>query len=355
MSTPQPALKRRCCRDFRQVYDRQNVVGEGTYGVVFKAADREKKCTVAVKEVKLEKHKHGFPIQTIREIKLLRILDHKNIMNLKEVVTSRDDAEAKHSVFLIFEYMHHDLSGLINKVGKSWKMEHIKNIMKQLLEGLAYMHKNNIMHRDIKGANILINSAGVLKIADWGLARTRGTKGTMFTQGNDVVSRFYRAPELLLNSREYGAAIDIWAAGVLFGELLTGGHILPGANDQDQLDKIFGLCGTPDVTCSKVYGELARSSWKDIKDDVLKIEKLPRFNTTFMVTQSGDAITEECRNLLTRMLNLNPNLRITAEDACTHRFFYSEPEPCEPNQLPGLDLPGTHELDVRRERQQRRR
>jgi len=180
-------------------------------------------------------------------------VNHKNIVNLLEVVTSKSNLLFKliakerstsvYTLYLIFEYMEHDLNGLIDKK-VSLDVSQIKCVMKQLLEALVYLHSNNIMHRDIKGANVLMNNKGEVKLADFGLARLPDTRSAPHYT-NRVATLWYRAPELLLGSNNYTTAIDMWSLGCLFFELLTLRPLFPGDREGKIIDLICQTCGTP--------------------------------------------------------------------------------------------------------------
>jgi cyclin-dependent kinase 12/13 len=210
------------------MFEKVDLVGEGTFGKVYKAKYkpqvdkslqgklRDAKVEhVALKRILMDNEKEGFPITAIREIMILKKLNHKNIINLMEIVTSKPSEKNKYrgNVYLVFEYMEHDLAGLADR-HMSFSAPQIKCIMHQILSGVNYMHSNHIIHRDIKGANILINNRGEIKIADFGLARTHNPNpnvNKVYT--NRVVTLWYRSPELLLGTKNYGPAIDIWSVG----------------------------------------------------------------------------------------------------------------------------------------------
>jgi cyclin-dependent kinase 12/13 len=256
------------------LYERVYQVGEGTFGKVYKAKVKSlpvggKSLTldqhVALKKILMDNEKEGFPITAIREIMILKRLNHENIIKLIEIVTSKPSEKNKQrgNVYLVFEYMEHDLTGLIdNKI--SFTVSQIKCILHQLLTGVQYMHSNNIIHRDIKGANILINNKGQVKIADFGLARIHNPNPNINKQyTNRVVTLWYRSPELLLGSTDYGPSVDIWSVGCLFSELLTGVAPFKGSKENEQIEKIFEKCGTPTeetwpkVTSMRYYNQLA--------------------------------------------------------------------------------------------------
>lgn len=203
------------------IYEIISQIGEGSYGQVYKAKEKKTNNFVALKKVRLEHESEGFPITAIREIKILRQLNHKNVVCLKEVVTDKEDvSEFKKgggSFYLVFEYMDHDLTGLIESGMVEFTVKDNAIIMRQLLEGLNYCHKQNFIHRDIKCSNILLNNKGELKLADLGLARLiDNEQGRLYT--NKVVTLRYRPPELLLGEEKYGPSVDIWSCGCILGK-----------------------------------------------------------------------------------------------------------------------------------------
>ena len=202
--------------------DKLTLIGEGTYGSVFLAKSPTGQL-VALKKIRKEK-KEGFPITAIREIKILKRVDHPNIVKLLDVVSSHTYTPhfKDGDVFMVFEFCDHDLTGLMESRAQISDAQ-VKYYMKCILEGLYYLHKDKIMHRDIKGANILISNNGAVKIADFGLARIMN-KQSGYT--NRVVTLWYRAPELLLGMSDYSSKIDLWALGCLFAELITRGAVL---------------------------------------------------------------------------------------------------------------------------------
>lgn len=203
-------------------FERVDQVGEGTFGKVYKARYKTtggknppKAEYVALKRILMDNEKEGFPITAIRETMILKRLNHKNIINLLEIVTSKPSEKNKFrgNVYLVFEYMEHDLSGLTDRK-IDFTIPMIKCIVHQLITGVEYLHTNNIIHRDIKGANILINNKGEVKIADFGLARIHNPNPNINKKyTNRVVTLWYRSPELLLGSTNYGPSIDMWSVG----------------------------------------------------------------------------------------------------------------------------------------------
>lgn len=330
-------------------YDVLMKLGEGTFGEVHKAVHRMKGHQVALKRILMHNEKEGMPITALREIKILKALRHPNIVDILDmfIVRSRG-SEAPLSVYMVFPYMDHDLAGLLENERVKLSPSQIKLYMKQLLEGTEYMHRNRILHRDMKAANLLISNNGSLKIADFGLARAFDPnlvrdmanvppeKQRKYT--NCVVTRWYRPPELLLGARQYGGEVDIWGIGCVLGEMFCRKPILPGSSDLDQLDKIWQLCGTP-----------TQLSWPG-HDDLPGCEGVKRFNMyPRRVKTMFESIGPETVDLLDKLLTCNPRERITAAQALDHDYFWTDPLPADPKTLPAYEA--SHEFDKRGRRQ----
>ncbi|KAJ3692201.1 hypothetical protein LUZ60_012551 [Juncus effusus] len=331
-------------------FEKLEQIGEGTYGLVYMAKEKRTGEIVALKKIRMDNEREGFPITAIREIKILKKLHHQNVIHLKEIVTSPgpekdeqgravDGIKYKGSIYMVFEYMDHDLTGLSDRPGMRFTVPQIKCYMKQLLTGLHYCHVHSVLHRDIKGSNLLIDNEGNLKLADFGLARHySGDQNANFT--NRVITLWYRPPELLLGSTKYGPQVDMWSVGCIFAELLHGKPILPGKNEPEQLTKIFELCGTPDevnwpgVTQMPWYNNFKPSR-------VLK----RRLKDVFK------HFDHFALDLLEKMLTLDPKERISAKDALDAEYFWTDPLPCDPKSLPQYE--SSHEFQTKKKRQQR--
>ena len=238
------------------------LIGKGTYGAVYKALDSSNGSYVALKMIKMEKETQGFPVTALREIKILKLLKHENIVNLKEIVTYdgndknteyKKEGFVRGDVFMVLDYVDNDLAGLLESPSIVLTDEYIQCYMKQILDGIFFIHNNKILHRDIKTANILVTKDHQIKIADWGLARSYNSNETSHKYTNPVVTLWYRAPELLLGLREYGFAIDMWSIGCVFAEMKCKGAIFRGKDEAEQLQLIYQICGSPSAELLELY------------------------------------------------------------------------------------------------------
>ncbi|KIK70229.1 hypothetical protein GYMLUDRAFT_34719 [Collybiopsis luxurians FD-317 M1] len=336
-------------------YEMTTKLGEGTFGEVHKAIQKATGKLVALKRILMHNEKEGMPVTALREIKILKALRHECIIDILDMFVVHSTEKEPMSVYMVFPYMDHDLAGLLENERVKLSPSQIKLYMKQLLEGTEYMHRNHILHRDMKAANLLISNDGSLRIADFGLARAydaqeckaapymtfdgRERKERKYT--NCVVTRWYRPPELLLGARNYGGEVDMWGIGCVFGEMFNRRPILPGNSDLDQLDKIWNLCGTPN-----------QHTWPNY-DKLPGFEGMQRFTTTASrrvkpTWESAGAETVAV-DLLDKLLICNPLKRITASQALEHDYFWTDPMPADPKNLPSYE--SSHEFDKRSHRQ----
>lgn len=298
-------------------------IGQGTFGEVFKAKEEGAKAgkVVALKKILMDNEQEGFPITALREVKILQLLRHENIVTLYEICRSKASAirKFKPSIFLVFEFCEHDLAGLLKNPDITFSLAERKKIAQQLLNGLHYIHKNKILHRDMKTANILITKAGVLKLADFGLARAFSYRDKV-KYTNRVVTLWYRPPELLLGEKEYGPEVDMWGAGCIIAELWTGQPIMQGQTEQEQLNLICNLCGsiTPDKWAGVVKLDLYRQLRLPEGQKRKIRERLRHF-----------AKDSHALDLLDKLFILDPSKRATSEDALDHDFFWTDPMPSE--------------------------
>ncbi|KAE8147362.1 kinase-like domain-containing protein [Aspergillus avenaceus] len=326
-------------------------LGEGTFGEVYKARSKRDGSVIALKKILMHNEKDGFPITALREIKLLKMLSHHNVLQLKEMAIERSKGEGrkKSSMYMVTPYMEHDLSGLLENPAVHFSEPQIKCYMLQLLEGLKYLHGNRILHRDMKAANLLISNRGILQIADFGLARPYDEPPPQPGKGGGeakreyttlVVTRWYRPPELLLQLRRYTTAIDMWGVGCVFGEMFKGKPILAGTSDLNQAQLIFNLVGTP--TEENMPGWNLLPGCEGVKSFGSKPGNL----SDVFKDQNSAAIS-----LLRELLKLDWRKRINAIDALKHPYFFNHPLPALPGELPHFE--DSHEFDRRRFRGQR--
>ncbi|KAL2322051.1 hypothetical protein Fmac_026430 [Flemingia macrophylla] len=317
-------------------FEKLDKIGQGTYSSVFRAKEIETGKIVALKKVRFDNFEPESVRFMAREIMILRRLDHPNIIKLEGLITSRLSC----SIYLVFEYMEHDITGLLSRPEIKFSESQIKCYMKQLLSGLEHCHSRGVMHRDIKGSNLLVNNEGILKVADFGLANfsNSGNKQPLTSR---VVTLWYRPPELLLGSTDYGPSVDLWSVGCVFAELLIGKPILQGRTEVEQLHKIFKLCGSP-------------------PDEYWKKTRLPHA-TLFKPQQPYDSSLRETFidfhassiNLLQILLSVEPNKRGTASSALSLEYFKTKPYACDPSSLP--IYPPSKEIDAKHEEESRRK
>lgn len=286
----------------------ESVVGAGTYGKVFKGIHIYTQNQVALKKIRMEGEKDGFPVTAVREIRLLQHLRHDNVVSLHEVMVEKNEC------FMVFEYLSHDLTGLINHPTFSLTASHKKHLAKQMFEGLNYLHHRGVLHRDIKAANILISNQGLLKYADFGLARFF-SKSRQLDYTNRVITIWYRPPELLLGETRYGPAVDIWSAACVYMEMFTKKAVFPGEGGEiSQLDKLYNSLGTP-----------TRADWPDVIEmpwfELMRpTEKRKR---TFEETYQH-LLSPATMDLVGKMFQYDPAKRPSAEEVLAHPYFTSE-------------------------------
>lgn len=328
------------CMRSSELYQRVQQVGEGTYGKVYKAKNELTGEHVALKKLRLESEREGFPITAIREIKLLQNFDHPNIVGLLEMSVEHNQ------IYMIFDYLDHDLTGLLTHPDLNLTEGHRKTIFKQLMEGLSYLHSRRVIHRDIKGSNILLDSKGVLKIADFGLARTMKVlaEGDKPDYTNRVITIWYRPPELLLGSTDYGREVDIWGVGCLLIELYTKSATFQGTEEISQLQSIFEIMGTPTI---ENWPDIENMPWFEMLKPRVNIKS--RFQSDFEPLMSKDGF-----DLALKLLELVPSKRLTAEQALQHPYFTADPKP-EPLTFMETLEGEWHEFETKKRRREERK
>ncbi|KAM0937827.1 putative protein-serine/threonine kinase CMGC-CDK-CRK7-CDK9 family [Dioscorea sansibarensis] len=318
-------------------FEKLEKVGQGTYSSVFRARDLETGNIVALKKVRFDNFEPESVRFMAREIQILRRLDHPNIVKLEGLVTSRLSC----SIYLVFEYMEHDLVGLSSSPDIQFTESQVKCYTHQLLSGLEHCHSRGIIHRDIKGANLLVNNEGILKIADFGLANFCDHRKTQPLTSR-VVTLWYRPPELLLGSTDYEVTVDLWSVGCVFAEMFVKKPILQGRTEVEQLHKIFKLCGSP----SDEY-------WKNSKLPNATIFR-PHHPYANCLWGTFKDLPANAFRLLETFLSVEPHKRGTASSALVSEYFTTKPYACDPSSLP--KYPPNKEIDAKyREESQRKK
>ncbi|XP_023606904.1 cyclin-dependent kinase 7 isoform X2 [Myotis lucifugus] len=279
-------------------YEKLDFLGEGQFATVYKARDKNTNQIVAIKKIKLghrSEAKDGINRTALREIKLLQELSHPNIIGV-----------------------------IIKDNSLVLTPSHIKAYMLMTLQGLEYLHQHWILHRDLKPNNLLLDENGVLKLADFGLAKSFGSPNRAYT--HQVVTRWYRAPELLFGARMYGVGVDMWAVGCILAELLLRVPFLPGDSDLDQLTRIFETLGTP-----------TEEQWPDMCSlpDFVTFKSFPGIPLQHIFIAAGDDLLA----LIQGLFLFNPCTRITATQALKTKYFSNRPGPTPGCQLPRPNCP----------------
>lgn len=284
-------------------YEKIEKVGEGTYGVVYKARHKASDKIVALKKIRLENEDEGVPSTAMREISILKELCHPNVVYLRDVHLSES------RLYLVFEFLSMDLKRYLDNLPEDEFIDKmlLKSYLYQILEALLFCHKRRIIHRDLKPQNLLIDSNGVIKLADFGLARAFIIPMRAYT--HEVVTLWYRAPEVLLGCPRYATPLDIWSVGCIFAEMATKKPLFHGDSEIDQIFRIFRTMGTPSeetwpgVTSLKAY----KNTFPCWKRNVCRA----------LVPQ----LDEVGLDLLEKMLIYDPHKRLNAKSAVLHPYF----------------------------------
>ncbi|KAM6353225.1 LOW QUALITY PROTEIN: cyclin-dependent kinase 10 [Alca torda] len=300
------------CRSVKE-FEKLNRIGEGTYGIVYRARDTLTDETVALKKVRMDNEKDGMPISSLREITLLLQLQHPNIVELKDVVVGNH----LESIFLVMGYCEQDLASLLENMQTPFSEAQVKCIILQVLKGLQYLHENYVIHRDLKVSNLLMTDKGCVKIADFGLARSYGMPPKPMTP--KVVTLWYRAPELLLGMTTQTTSIDMWAMGCILAELLAK-PLLPGTSEIHQIDLIVQP-GTPNENIWPGFSKLPLVSQYTLRNPYNNLKH------KFPWLWAG-------LRLLNFLFMYDPKKRATAKDCLESSYFKEKPLPCEPELMP---------------------
>lgn len=283
-------------------YDKMEKIGEGTYGTVFKARNKNTGEIVALKRVRLDDDDEGVPSSALREICILRELKHRNVVRLYDVVHSEN------KLTLVFEFCDQDLKKFFDSLNGYMDAQTARSLMLQLLRGLSFCHTHHVLHRDLKPQNLLINTNGTLKLADFGLARAFGVPVRCFSA--EVVTLWYRPPDVLFGAKLYNTSIDMWSAGCIFAEISNAGRpLFPGADVDDQLKRIFKQLGSP-----------TEETWPSITQ-LPDYKHYPTYHPTLTWSQIVPNLNTRGRDLLQKLLVCNPAGRIDADAALRHAYF----------------------------------
>ena len=293
-------------------YSKEKKVGEGTYAIVYLGTQRSTSRRVAIKEIKTSEFKDGLDMSAIREVKYLQELQHENVISLVDIFMAYDNLN------LVLEFLPTDLEIIIKDKDILFTPADIKLWMLQTLRGVHHCHRNFILHRDLKPNNLLVSPEGLIKVADFGLARAVPGPRELLT--SNVVTRWYRAPELLFGARHYTYAIDVWSVGVIFAELMLRIPYLPGQDDINQMEVTFRALGTP-----------TDKDWPEVSS-------FPGYNRLqiYPPPSRGElrkrfiAATESALNLMNGMLTMNPHKRWDTVKCLESDYFKELPPPSDP-------------------------
>ncbi|CAD6887472.1 unnamed protein product [Tilletia controversa] len=300
----------------RNSYAKIEKVGEGTYASVFLARHVPSQERVAIKMIKVVSNADGMDMTALREVKFLKELKHPNVIRMLDVFSS---GALNPSLNMVLEFLDTNLEALIQDRKLTIAPADIKGWMVMILRGLKYCHRSYCLHRDLKPNNLLVSPTGELKIADFGLAREFADPRLRMT--SEVITRWYRPPELLYGARHYSGAVDIWSVGCIFAELMLRTPYLPGESDAAQINVIYKALGSP--TEKDWPGHTGLPNFVAFQPS-----PKPPLNGTFT------AASQDTLDLLSKLLILNPTQRITAHDALHHAYFKSSPPPTPAASLP---------------------
>ncbi|XP_005111813.1 cyclin-dependent kinase 1 isoform X2 [Aplysia californica] len=285
-------------------YSKIEKIGEGTYGVVYKGRHKKSNRLVALKKIRLENEEEGVPSTAIREISLLKELEHPNIVMLEDVLMQ----EGK--LYLVFEFLSMDLKKYMDSLPKDRLLDSqlVKSYLYQITAGILFCHMRRVLHRDLKPQNLLIDDKGVIKLADFGLARAFGVPVRVYT--HEVVTLWYRAPEILLGSQRYSIATDIWSIGCIFAEMVNKRPLFHGDSEIDQLFRIFRTLQTP-----------TEETWKGVTQLQDYKNTFPKWTDPNQLANSVKQLDEDGLELLKEMLIYDPAVRISAKKILKHKYF----------------------------------
>uniref|UniRef100_A0A0R3RWA1 cyclin-dependent kinase n=1 Tax=Elaeophora elaphi TaxID=1147741 RepID=A0A0R3RWA1_9BILA len=296
----------------RYTFTNCQLIGKGTYGTVYKAYDLEQRIHFAIKVIRLDS-REGVPGTCLREVSILKEITHPNIVKIHDVLA----VDTSKKIYLIFDHLDYDLKMLIEKLRpKPFPMPYIKSFLYQLLRALTVCHTKRVLHRDLKPQNILVAADGTVKLADFGLARTFTIPSRCYT--HEIVTLWYRAPEILLRSRFYSTAVDIWSLACVFAELVTSAPLFRADSEISQLLQIFQILGTPTVEI-----------WPGLVNCIDYNDSFPQWKEC-RLAEHVPGLDSDGLDLLAQMLLYPPEERITSKAALSHRFLADVPIHIEP-------------------------
>lgn len=301
------------------LYEKVEKLGEGTYGVVYKVRNVRTHSLLALKNIRLANEEEGVPTTTIREVSLLKELSHPNIVALRDVVYVHS------KLYLAFEFLEQDLAQLLDSKGRGLDSATTKSFLFQILCGVTYCHENSVLHRDLKPQNLLLDDRGTIKLADFGLARAFSScADRVYT--HEVITLWYRAPEIILDAKHYSTPVDVWSVGCIFAEMASGNPLFPGDSELNQIHRIFDACGAP-----------TESSWPGVT-------RLPGYRPNLSSSRFAHSrlderipeLSDRSSDLLKCLLVVNPLCRLTSLQALAHPFFEGADRIIQSQVRPGL-------------------
>ena len=291
-------------------YEKVKFLGRGTYGEVWMALDKKTNSSVAVKQIRIVEEGEGIHFTALREIMILQELKHPNVIQLSDIFYKNSN------IHLVIELAENALNDLIPKLPEDEALT--KGLMKQILEGVAYMHENSVLHRDLKPGNLLVTKSGEVKVTDFGTAKIICDSDAPKSTG--ICTLWYQSPELLFGTKHYGKSMDMWSVGCIFAELLSKHPFFPGNSAIDQLSKIFNTLGTP-----------SEDEWTGMNylPNYLPFSASPRISFKRAFPKASDSAIK----LLSELFTYNPSKRISAHDALESDYFASEPFALSPSEI----------------------
>ncbi|ESO84233.1 hypothetical protein LOTGIDRAFT_108359 [Lottia gigantea] len=287
-------------------YENLGLVGEGSYGMVLKCKHKESGQIVAIKKFLESEDDKMVKKIALREVKMLKQLRHDHLVNLLEVF------RRKKRLYLVFEFVDHTVLDELEKCPNGLDENTVRKILFQVLKGIEFCHLHSIIHRDIKPENILVSRNGIVKLCDFGFARTLAQPGETYT--DYVATRWYRAPELLVGDTKYGRAVDLWAIGCLVAEMLTGEPLFPGDSDIDQLYHIVKCFGNLPTRHREVF----------LRNPLFVGMRLPEVRETTPLEKTFKRVSNIALDIMKQCLKLDPDDRPQCSELVKREFFQKD-------------------------------